>query len=123
MLTTKALLDCGHEPTQKGNSLGYGTSALGKTSCYECCAEIDREALRSESRWTGYLTEDAGRYSVSNFPGSLKFNVWNVATSGYGGGFGSPRTDVWFVFEGVRWHGVQRGNWNQILRCKRLGAR
>lgn len=115
-------LDCGHVPTTSTSpgSPGWGYTPNGETFCYACAAERDAQSLRTDTAWYGYLLDDELVVVVSNWPGTLRIVPDKVARSKYGGGFGSPRLDVWFTFEGVHWHGVQRGSWNQVLRCKRV---
>lgn len=119
------ICSCGHPPTPQAPGscqTGYGTDAEGKTYCLDCCAEQDREALRTSDRWQGYLTETEGKLEVGNWPGSFKHpvafsrkskirrpNLWPDST----------RTDVWFQFEGSWWWGRNQGD-NMIVRCKKL---
>lgn len=132
------LLDCGHEPTpQKGSACGtgYGIGSDGKTRCYACCADKERADMIATGRATLYLVKRlpidpskafAFRYHVTDWPGLLSFET--LARSGAyegakvsrnGGGFGSQRTDAWFVGPGgYVWHAVNRGD-NQIARCHR----
>ena len=40
-------LDCGHQPSKHGKiDTGYGQDREGKTYCYECCAERDKQEMR-----------------------------------------------------------------------------
>ena len=156
------ICDCGHPPSPHDSfTTGYGRDDHNKTYCYECCAERDKEQMRKEGKFTGYLVvskppelqdklgtlpplDRPGAHRlpdgsweeciISNWPGSLKFYPirWKKGTHRcFGGGhgyglFGLPqnrfrqgRVDAWFVFEGAVWHAVQRGDNNQICRCKR----
>lgn len=113
------LLDCGHEPIKDayGINAGHGQDINGKTFCYACCAEQNKDSLRRKEPICLYLTEEPFGYKVSNWPGTLCLSVLERRTSKRGGGFGAQRIDVWFRFEGQLWHGINRGD-NQILRCK-----
>ena len=114
------LLDCGHEPSpHSAATTGYGKNAEGKTFCYDCAAELDREQLRT-GRATLYLSKDAkGLHQVTNWPGSLKIECGLWKFEQCGGGFGAQRTDCWFYFEGRKFHGVNRGD-NDILRVRQV---
>lgn len=122
MDNTIQALDCGHQANRQ--DLG-GQDAEGKTFCYDCAGKLDAEQLRSSDRWTGYLSQlgpcASDGAEVSNWPGSLKIRASLAIRKPHSGGFGAQRTDVWFTFEGRKWHGVNRGD-NQLLRC-RLASR
>ncbi len=108
------MLDCGHNAIPSGPSTtGYGTDKSGKTSCYECCAELDKKYMREHGRLTMYDCDD----EVTNWPGSLKFKVVGRKTSYHN--FARTRHDFWFVFEGMWWHGYRCGDMTQIAHCKR----
>jgi hypothetical protein len=101
-----------HKPDHLGT--GYGTTRDGETACYECCASIDQDAMRSEGRITLYLSEDA----VTNWPGTLRFPTHRRTTGRHN--MARVRYDVWFLdHEGDEWHGVQYGDNTQICHCKR----
>lgn len=125
---------CGNEipPAQPGSiTTGYGIDAQGNKHCYACYAQIDREYMRESGRITLYLSIPAqltrgvksGRITspeikISNWPGSLEFcTIGNYAKKSRNN-WGVNRFDVWFIFEGYVWHGVNLGD-NQLLRCKR----
>lgn len=110
------LLDCGHPASEHSNfTTGYGEDPkTGKKFCYACCAERDKDDMRKTGHATLYLTEKG----ITNWPGSLiltpyfrKTGLHNIARI---------RRDVWFMFERTRWHGVNYGNFSQILHCKRI---
>lgn len=132
MIDEDTILSCGHTPTPSDpvagfRAAGYGEDPEGNTFCYPCAALRDREQLRSAKAWTGYVTmppkgaSGDGMPIISNWPGSLALLATGVRVSKRGGGFGSGRMDVWFTFEGRKWHGVNRGD-NMVLRCRALKA-
>lgn len=49
-LPKPAVCDCGHAPTPTDLSTGYARTADGKTLCYECAADVDREKARTMQR-------------------------------------------------------------------------
>lgn len=112
-------LDCGHEPsTHSQYDTGYGTDANGKTACYECCAEHEKQAMRDIGKATLYLTgNDSKGYEVTDWPGLLRLNPYRVTHGRHN--IAGTRTDAWFNFEGKPWHCVQYGEWTQIAHCKR----
>ena len=131
-------LDCGHEPSEHSDiTTGYGEDDSGKTYCYACCADRDREAMVKNGRITLYLSfnpdnqrgeiqkpgyrpcgsRHVDTWQVSNWPGSLKFNAYvtigrhNIDGKRYDAYFNGP--------DGFRWHGVQYGDNTQLIHCKR----
>jgi hypothetical protein len=121
------ILDCGHPPSDyKGIGTGYGTAPDGKTACYECCAVRDREQMVRDGTAVLYLTSHrqipSGNHTreVINWPGSLRFAVTRWRHSRHGGGFGTQRTDAWFIGpDGATWHAINRGDMD-VARCKRV---
>ncbi len=113
------LLDCGHPASEHSEiTTGYGRDENGKTFCYACCAEGDKQYMREHGKITLYLVNRNGKYFVTNWPSSLEFKV-----TGFSKGFHNiarTRYDVWFTFEGQNWHGVQYGDMTQICHCKRV---
>ena len=135
MTSNPNLLDCGHPPTPtNGGGTGYGKDNDDKSFCYECCGERDRQELRDMKpgdRTIHYLCVDlddkrpgaAIGYTVQNWPGTMKIKVDRSKQSsirnrqaalGYVG-----RIDVWFTFEGRRFHGFNMGD-NMVLRIRRI---
>jgi hypothetical protein len=129
-ITDETVLDCGHKPSKHGDfTTGYGTDSEGRTTCYECCGEKEKEDMRVHGKAVLYLTHAGygagspfGAYpwrdgKVTNWPGTLVIpcrvckGKHNIAGTRY---------DVWFEFEGEKWYGVQYGEYTQICRCKRL---
>lgn len=115
------ILDCGHTPSAHSHfTTGYGTDSAGRRSCYECIAVQDRRDMIEMGRATLYLTRDGSAWKVGNWPGTLTFPAYGVKVSRYGGGFGSQRTDAYFIGpDGKEWHAVNRGD-NQVARCRRI---
>jgi len=110
------ICDCGHTAVSSGIGTGYGTDEEGKTYCYACCAENDKQWMREHGKITLYLSDKG----ITNWPGSLIFPIKRLKKSKHMVfGRSTPREDVWFEFEGELWHGVQRGGNNQICRCVR----
>lgn len=116
---TATILDCGHAPTvTDGPGTGYGTDLHGKTFCYACAGERDKQNLRDSDRATLYVSKDStGQWQVTNWPGSLKIPIYRVKSGRHN--IARTRLDTWFSFEGSAWHGVNIGD-NDILRCRKL---
>ena len=111
------ILDCGHEPSKHSQFMtGYGVQN-GKKYCYECCAKNELKAMQEDGRATLYLVKTVGEYEVSNWTGSLRFKPvvrkgkHNIARSRY---------DAWFMVNGQKWHGVNYGEFSQLLHCKKM---
>jgi len=136
-ITDETILDCGHKPSEHGPyTTGYGTDAKGKTRCYDCCADVEREWMREHGNTTLYLApakrkaedeakmvtgqsrDTSGEWKVTDWPGKLSIPVDRISKGRHN--IAGVRYDVWFRFEGRRWHGVQYGDWTQICHCRRL---
>lgn len=101
-------------PLQRSGGTGY--AVVGDTVvCYPCCAELDRERMRSTGRITLYLAPNKnGGFEVTNWPGTLRFPVGRHNIAGV-------RNDVWFIGpDNMTWHGVQYGDNTQLCHCKRV---
>jgi hypothetical protein len=107
------------KPVQTSGGTGYGINpdGTGKT-CYQCCAEIDREVMRAEGRITLY---DSSPTELTNWPGTLCIPI-KVRFVGRHN-WARHRYDVYFDFEGRRWHGVRYGDNTQIVHCRRLKSK
>jgi hypothetical protein len=83
---------------------------------------MEREVMLLLGRAVLYLASpnvQGGHYSVTDWPGVLRFYVHKVVRRNIGGGFGAQRTDAWFIGpDSYVWHAVNRGD-NDIVRCKR----
>jgi len=72
-------------------------------------------------RATLYLVKnDAGEWSATNWPGSLRFEIHHVRIGRHN--IARTRKDVWFAADGAAWHGVQYGENTQILHCRKVKA-
>lgn len=124
---------------------GYGIdNRTGRAVCYRCCGARDRATMKSNGRATLYLCRkpDAPTalargetkvspipgvahwrlqplpqdWKVTNWPSSLELPVWRIRRSRHN--WGRERFDVWFIFEGYVWHGVNAGD-SQLLHARR----
>lgn len=120
-------------PPPHTGPVGYGrVGKARKPICYECCNRRDMAYMRKHGKNTLYFSYSspcnnpqftgsgtnmtASDYLVSNWPG-LKIRPDRVRRGKHN--IARERWDVWFTFEGTKWHGVNIGD-NQILRCKRI---
>lgn len=86
----------------------------GKACLYLTMPEANRRAP------LGMINEPA---TVSNWPGTLKFDVHAGAIKRGHHNIARTRVDVWFRGpDGFTWHGVNIGD-NMICRCKRTKSR
>lgn len=112
-----------------GASGGYGRDKDGNKVCFACCADLDRAAMRRDGKIVLYLSGVSPKirkgfcvnaaWSISNWPGSLKFQPFGQSVKVSQTNWRLDRYDVWFVFEGYIWHGVSVGNDSELLHCKR----
>lgn len=120
-MATAFIADCGHAipalPVGHVGGTGYGVDAVGHTRCYACCAEADRaEMLRNSGAVLYFVGSE-----VTNWPGSLRFDAFNITRS-KGSGFGYAYDIVTGRFRGPGgslWAFRNAGD-NQVARCKRL---
>lgn len=139
------ILECGHPATlQEAGSCttGYGTDPKdGKRYCFACCADRDRASMIETGRAVLYLesrtvqepmsfadgvrTSSREVWSLSNWPGSLKFSpFWVTRSKGYGFGRSYPREDFRFNGpDGFVWYGMRQGNNTQLAHCRRTKTR
>jgi hypothetical protein len=116
-MVTIELLECGHPESEHPDfTRGYGVDNEGHRSCYECCAKRDRQQMHDEGRIALYLDRSAGKWTVSNWPGSLKITPSYVKRGRHN--IAGSRYDVWFRFERRNWHGVTYGEMTQICHCR-----
>jgi hypothetical protein len=135
-------LDCGHVLARDEGSIGTGYGIDPETNkkiCYACCGRRDEEQMMREGRITLYLSRiddkswkaakilnpelrEMMRYSVSNWPGTIKIEPMNVnRTRGYGWGASYPVENFWFTGpDGYLWWGRCAGNYSELAHCKRL---
>lgn len=106
---------CGLAKTHESDvSTGYGTDREGNKVCFACCAEQDKAYMRENGRITLYLSGN----KVTNWPNTLELPT-TYQRKGYHN-IARTRVDVWFNFEGAKWHGTQYGDNSQLCHCKRI---
>ncbi len=115
--------DCKSEITRESDSCstGYGIDKNDRKICFKCCAEDDKKQMREQGKISLYLTFPKGSLAnikVNNWPGSLSFPIHYVRNGRHN--IAGKRYDVWFSFEGTRWHGVKYGDMTDICHCKRI---
>lgn len=107
----------------------YGRDKEDNKFCFDCCGKQDLEQMRTQDRITLYLTMPThgakmnGQIKffdgkVSNWPGSLSLHA-----TGRVGNHNIARTryDCWFSDpHGNKWHGVQYGDFTQLVHCRKL---
>jgi hypothetical protein len=108
---------CNKVFVSNGFSTGYGTNLQGERICFDCCALDDIQSMREKGKYTLYLTKTSGKYVICNWPGTLKIRPMNVTSGRHN--IAGTRKDCWFVFDGFWWHGVQYGEWTEVLHCKK----
>jgi hypothetical protein len=78
--------DCGHTVTPKPGSIGTGKATdpeTGRTMCYPCAEDAEREAIKTADVYSGYITDRD----------PTTFNTWTGAKLGtvVSYGVGSPQ--------------------------------
>ncbi len=105
---------------------GYGITNSNKILCYKCCGELDWFHMKRRGKYMLYLTKDkeTGRLQVTNWPGSLKFNVTYSNQSNHytpNVWYRQKKTHVWFRGpDGSRWYGYSIGDMTEVCHVRRL---
>jgi hypothetical protein len=98
---------------------GYGLDEHGHKICFFCCAILDKEIMDMEGKISLYLCRKDGKYYVTNWPGTLSFNVRESKIGMHN--LAKRRTDVWFIdHNSDKWHGVSYGEFTQVCHCRRI---
>lgn len=124
-MNTPHLLDCGHTPSEHSeNTTGTAHTSDDKEICWTCAALGELGRMLKTGKATLYWSKHASPvgWRVTNWPSSLMFDHVRATTGKHN--IGGTRDDVWFVGpDGYIWHGVQIGQWNQILHARRTKQR
>lgn len=131
MTTMETCKFCSAEFKPVGCGIGYATILTPDNSeikiCYQCCAIEDKRAMRERGEHCLYLVECnksdiiQERYMLTNWPNTLKLPLIGMRIGRHN--MARTRIDVWFVFEGYIWHGVQWGECSQLCRVKQTKER
>lgn len=108
-----APLDCGHNPSPPEGgtgAAGYARTTTGRTVCYPCATEHEREQMRAAALagqpFAAYLSSD-GR-EITTWTGGTLARVISERASGQG--FGTKITHIRAIDpHGRRWHGKGSG--------------
>lgn len=102
---------------------GYASKRNNHKVCFNCCGIVDRQFMIDNGKITLYLTTNNtyndfyGDAKINNWPSSLSFNG-RYKTGRHN--IAQIRYDVWFNGpDGFVWHGVQYGDFTQLVHCKR----
>ncbi len=95
---------------------GYGRDMRNCRICFTCCGSNDKRDLISKGKGVLYLSNRDGKYSVINWPGTLRIPVSSYSRGSHN--IAGSRLDVWFQLNGQTFHGVNLGD-NDILRVRR----
>ena len=119
---------CKQNKSHKSDSTtGYASKRNGHKVCFECCAVVDKQYMDKYGKINLCLTLNPKAlglcqphmHHVSNWPGTLKFSLVQHSKGRHN--IAGSRNDVWFHdAHGRTWHGVQYGEWTQVVHCKRL---
>jgi len=121
-VTDQTILDCGHVPSPHSEcTTGYGRDHEGKTLCYACCAQMDREQMIRDGKASLYLSKRDDGTWVINWPGSLLFPVTYMKEwRGWGFGGWYPVQLAYFTGpDGKEWSIKVQGD-QQLGRARRL---
>jgi hypothetical protein len=101
-----------------GMTTGYGLDKDNRPVCDACCAAWDKANMIASGKGWAYLTKDkAGKWVVSNWPGSM---VYPVAVTWSGHSIAGSVRFVRFIGpDDAVWSGKQMGDYNTLCYCKR----
>jgi len=118
-MNTFTCFTCGKTITNdRPHITGYGIDKDNNKICYTCCANDDRQQMRDTGKITLYLTGTPSQgFKLTNWPGSFEIRPTSYHLGRHN--IARTRTDVWFVFDGYWWHGVQYGEFTQLCHCKK----
>lgn len=121
----KIMCDCGHlESDCSIITRGYSVYD-DKTYCYPCSVEYVKNIMRETGKFTLYLAWDPQQVwaRLIDWTGLLIIPVESIPVASIKVGKHNKtgkRYDVWFTFEGEKWHGVQYGDNTQLCYVNRL---
>lgn len=112
---------CGRNLVYTGTcTTGYGVTQDDQKHCYDCCADQDLEQMQENGLI--YLYLDQKESTVSNWPGSLKFQTGAIRQGHHNIAY--HQYTFWFYGpDGYVWWGRQFGDWTQLARCARTKRR
>ena len=105
--------DCGHDSTPKGCAAGYATTAEGRTMCYACADDAQRETMRTADRITAYQSGS----DITTWSGG---KLGRIVTTGKRHPWSRERHYVSVRdVHGQWWHGTAAdGMWASLRRCR-----
>lgn len=92
-------------------STGYGYNSKDEKICFECCGVNDAAELKQLQPKQKAVQYWDGK-NITNWAASLVINPYAVTHGSHN--MAGKRTDVYFRFEGRKFHAVQDGNFSQI---------
>ncbi|GAA1895155.1 hypothetical protein [Streptantibioticus ferralitis] len=121
-LTPGDVLDCGHPPTPKG--IGTGRAIYrGRSMCYACADEQQREDIKKADAFAAYVTPDHVALTTWSGGELAKITSYKVRDHIAPGGRPYRMQYVWATTpDGTRWHG--RGTTaHDLIAMHREGSR
>ena len=125
-MNTFTCIDCQHTlPAHPSGGTGYAFSGETERVCYACVAKRDAQTMSQDghsNRLPLYLSKQDGRWTVTNWPGTLRFPVLHCTTGHHN--IARTQTTVRFVApDGHWWSGRQYGDNTTIVHCRRTKQR
>lgn len=103
-----------HESTV---STGYATNKENEKICFACCGLHDEQEFRALKPGEKiYFYFDGEK--LTNWPGTFKITPYHTRNGKHN--IGRTRVDAWFKFNHNLYHGVQIGEWNQVMKVTRV---
>jgi hypothetical protein len=94
------------------HTTGYGINKENQKICFACCGANDKRDLINLPFGKKMQLYFDGK-KITNWSGSLQIYPNNIKYGKHN--FCKSRTDVYFKVNGNNFHGVQMGDYNQIL--------
>jgi len=128
-------VECGAAFERRAYATGYAVRQNGERICYRCATWDELTRAKETGKATLYITEDwevlkafrkvpfgrvlpAKAFSIGNWPGLWKLTPTQARSTRRG--YCGNAVVVRFRLFGEAWSGVQCGESNQILRCRRV---
>lgn len=108
---------CGQHKTHESDfSTGYGSDENDNKICFDCCGKQDAERLKNLQGKEKMLLYWDGK-NIINWPSTLKISPYYVAKGRHN--IAGKREDIYFNFEGNKYHATQYGDMSQIAHVRK----
>jgi len=109
---------CGQHKIHESNiSTGYGRNDKDEKICFACCGLNDEKNLIELKKGEKICLFFNG-IEIINWPSTLKITPTYIRKGRHN--IAGTRQDVYFVFRGLNFHGIQYGNNSEIIHIRKI---